>query len=556
MEIPEAKGKPFVSGILPMICSPILRKMLIAAQMLVGCLMVIPAQAGDATPIRVMSFNIRYGTAKDGENSWTKRRDFLVETIRQFEPDLLGTQETLADQKDFLAEKLAGYEAHGVGRDDGKLKGEMAALFFRRDRFEKIAGGHFWLSESPDTVGKKGWDAALPRIVSWVKLKESKAPDELPLLFLNTHFDHMGVKAREESSRLIRSKITELGQGCRVVVTGDFNAGEGSKPYLALFGMEGKIVSPVKDTLRAYRPTRGKKEGTFTAFNAANQEGERIDWIGCSQHFEVRTAGIDRTQKEGTTPSDHFAVTAVLRAKGKPGEKRTLRVLCYNIHHGRGTDDKVDLPRLAKVIGSVDADVVALQEVDNKTKRTGGVDQTAELARLTELNGLFGRQIDFQGGTYGQAVLSRFAISGSNIHVLPGEPDRETRIAFETRMDIYGKDHAFVSTHLHHQSQEFRVRQAEKIVEVFGNVGVPVIVAGDLNAYPNSEPLKVFKKEWGSATGGKAIATFPAPKPVNQIDYILFKPKGSFSVQQVKVLDEPVASDHRPILAVLEVEGQ
>ena len=112
MEIPEAKGKPFVSGILPMICSPILRKMLIAAQMLVGCLMVIPAQAGDATPIRVMSFNIRYGTAKDGENSWTKRRDFLVDTIRQFEPDLLGTQETLADQKDFLAEKLAGYEAH------------------------------------------------------------------------------------------------------------------------------------------------------------------------------------------------------------------------------------------------------------------------------------------------------------------------------------------------------------------------------------------------------------------------------------------------------------
>ena len=96
---------------------------------LVGCLAVRPAQAEDATPIRVMSFNIRYGTAKDGENSWTKRRDFLVDTIRQFDPDLLGTQETLADQKDFLAEKLPGYEAHGVGRDDGKLKGEMRHCF-------------------------------------------------------------------------------------------------------------------------------------------------------------------------------------------------------------------------------------------------------------------------------------------------------------------------------------------------------------------------------------------------------------------------------------------
>ncbi len=538
-----------------MICSPILRKTLIAALTLVGCLMVVPAHADDATPLRVMSFNIRFGTAKDGENSWTKRRDFLVDTIRKFDPDLLGTQETLADQKDFLADKLQGFEAHGVGRDDGNLKGEMAALFFRRDRFEKIAGGHFWLSESPDTVGKKGWDAALPRLVSWVKLKETKVPDALPLLFLNTHFDHMGVQAREESARLIRSKITELGQGCRVVLTGDFNAGEGNKPYQALFGSEGKAASPVEDTLRVYRPIRGKEEGTFTAFKASNSTGDRIDWIGASRHFEVRTAGIDRTQKNGATPSDHFPVTAVLRAQGKPGEKKTLRVLCYNIHHGRGTDDQVDLPRLARVIRGVDPDLVALQEVDNKTKRTGGVDQTAELARLTDLHGLFGRQIDFQGGTYGQAVLSRFPITGSAIHVLPGEPDRETRIAFETTMSVFGNEHSFVSTHLHHQSNDFRVKQAEKIREVFAGVDRPVIVVGDLNAYPNSKPLQVFKNDWGSATAGKPIPTFPSEKPANQIDYILFKPKDRFFVQQVKVLEEPVASDHRPIFAVLQPAG-
>ena len=539
-----------------MTCCSIIRKNLIAVLTLVGCLAVRPAQAEDATPIRVMSFNIRYGTAKDGENSWTKRRDFLVDTIRQFDPDLLGTQETLADQKDFLAEKLPGYEAHGVGRDDGKLKGEMAALFFRRDRFEKITGGHFWLSESPDTVGKKGWDAALPRLVSWVKLKETRQPDELPLLFLNTHFDHMGEKAREESAKLIRSKITELGQGCRVVVTGDFNAGEGSKPYQALFGAEGKAASPVEDTLRVYQPVRGKEEGTFTAFKPSATTGDRIDWIGASRHFEVRTAGIDRTQKNGATPSDHFPVTAVLRAKGKPGTKKTLRVLCYNIHHGRGTDDKVDLPRLARVIRSVDPDLVALQEVDNKTKRTGGVDQTADLARLTDLNGLFGRQIDFQGGTYGQAVLSRFPITGSEIHVLPGEPDRETRIAFETRMSIFGKEHSFVSTHLHHQSNEFRVKQADKIREVFASADRPVLVVGDLNAYPKSKPLEVFRKDWGNATAAQPIPTFPSQKPTNQIDYILFKPSTSFVVRDVKVLDEPVASDHRPIFAVLEAASR
>ncbi len=532
-----------------------LLKTLFAVLTLAGCLAVCPARGEDATPIRVMSFNIRYGTARDGENSWTKRRDFLVETIRQFDPDLLGTQETLADQKDFLAEKLRGYEPHGVGRDDGQQKGEMAALFFRRDRFEKIAGGHFWLSESPDTVGKKGWDAALPRLVSWVKLKEIKGPDPLPLLFLNTHFDHMGNQAREESAKLIRRKITELGQDCRVVVTGDFNAGEGSKPYQALFGSEGKAASPVEDTLRAYRPRRGKEEGTFTAFKASNSTGDRIDWIGASRHFEVRTAAIDRTQKNGATPSDHFPVTAVLRAQGKPNEKKTLRVLCYNIHHGRGTDDKVDLPRLAQVIRSVDPDLVALQEVDNKTKRTGGVDQTAELARLTDMDGLFGRQIDFQGGTYGQAVLSRFPITGSAIHVLPGEPDRETRIAFETRVSVFGKEHSFVSTHLHHQSNDFRVRQAEKIREVFAGADRPVIVVGDLNAYPNSKPLQVFKGGWSSATADRPIPTFPAGKPTNQIDYILFKPGDRFVVQQVRVLEEPVASDHRPIFAVLQLAG-
>ena len=513
------------------------------------------SRAEDLPPIRVMSFNIRYGTARDGENSWPRRRDFLVETIQSFGPDLLGTQETLADQRDFLAEKLPGYESHGVGRDDGQKKGEMAALFFKKDRFEKLAGGHFWLSDTPDAVGKKGWDAALPRLVSWVKLKEPKAPDEPPLLFLNTHFDHMGVKARAESAQLIRKKISELGQGCRVVVTGDFNAGEGSGPYQALFANDGKAASPVMDTLRVYQPARQKEEGTFTEFKATSTGGERIDWIGCSPHFEVRTAGIDRTQKNGSTPSDHFPVTAVLRAQAKTSQKKTLRVLCYNIHHGRGTDNKVDLPRLARVIRSVDPDLVALQEVDNKTRRTGGVDQTAELARLTGLHGLFGRQIDFEGGLYGQAVLSRFPITASNIHVLPGEPNRETRIAFETRMSLFGKEHSFVSTHLHHQSNDFRVLQAEKIREIFAQANRPVLVVGDLNAYPRSKPLRIFQADWGNATAGQVLPTFPSDQPTNQIDYILFKPRAGFQVRQVLVLDEPVASDHRPVFAVLEPVG-
>ena len=101
----------------------------------------------------------RYGTAQDGDNQWDRRRDLLVETVRAFDPDLLGTQETLAFQRNFLAEQLPGYDHLGVGRDDGGERGEMMALFYKRDRFEKLGGGHFWLSETPDVIGSQSWDS-------------------------------------------------------------------------------------------------------------------------------------------------------------------------------------------------------------------------------------------------------------------------------------------------------------------------------------------------------------------------------------------------------------
>jgi endonuclease/exonuclease/phosphatase family metal-dependent hydrolase len=271
------------------------------------------AGAGRAgEPIRVMSWNIRYGTAADGENAWPHRRAWLAETVTRHDPHLLGTQETLAFQRDELLGLLHRYEAAGVGRDDGRERGEMAAIFFRTDRFEKLAGGDFWLSPTPGEVGSRGWDAALPRIATWVKLTDKADRDAAPVLFVNTHFDHRGAEARRESARLLRRWIGEHGAGCRVIVTGDFNAGEGSAPWEALFATEDDGPSPVVDAFRAAVPERGAAgpEGTFTGFEAANTGGERIDWIGCSRGFRVVAAGIDRTQREGRTPSDHAAVTA------------------------------------------------------------------------------------------------------------------------------------------------------------------------------------------------------------------------------------------------------
>ena len=272
-----------------------------------------PAAASE--PVRVMSFNIRYGTADDGVNAWPKRKQFLADTITRFDPDLLGTQETLAFQRDELRGLLHRYEAAGVGRDDGREKGEMAALFYKPARFEKIAGGDFWLSPEPETVGSKGWDAALPRIATWVKLADKGDAAAAPILFLNTHFDHQGAEARRESAALIHCWLGEHGAGCRLVVTGDFNAGEGTPPYEALFAPGDDGQSTLVDTFRVAVPKRGAAgpEGTFTGFDARNTGGERIDWIGCSRGFRVAAGGIDRTERDGRTPSDHAAVTVVLQ---------------------------------------------------------------------------------------------------------------------------------------------------------------------------------------------------------------------------------------------------
>jgi endonuclease/exonuclease/phosphatase family metal-dependent hydrolase len=266
--------------------------------------------ANDDPQIKVMSFNIRFGTASDGDNHWDKRKEFLIETIKKFDPDLLGTQETLGFQRDYLAKNLPGYAVEGVGRDDGKEQGEMMALYYRQERFEKLESGHFWLSERPDEIGSKSWDSSLPRMVTYVKLKDQKNPSAKPIAFFNTHFDHRGPIARLESAKLIRRKISEMAADCRVILTGDFNADADSDPYKALFAGED---APIVDAYRKKNPEKKADEGTFSGFKAGENKGARIDWIGCSKQLEVVDCQIDRTEKEGRTPSDHFPILAILK---------------------------------------------------------------------------------------------------------------------------------------------------------------------------------------------------------------------------------------------------
>jgi len=271
-------------------------------------------QAPGGQALRVMSFNIRYANPDDGENIWDRRKDFLAETIKAFGPDLLGTQETEGHQRDDLLTRLDGYEVLAAGRNDGRESGEMMALFYRKDRFEKLAGGHFWLSETPDVPGSKGWDTSLPRMTTWIKLKDRADPESKPIAFFNTHFDHRGKLARIESARLLRKKIDELGADCRVVVTGDFNSREGSEPYQVLFRAEPASSRQIADTYRATHPeSKPEEEGTTSGFRADSRSTSRIDWIGVSTDWTIKEAAIVRAQKEGRTPSDHHAITAILQ---------------------------------------------------------------------------------------------------------------------------------------------------------------------------------------------------------------------------------------------------
>jgi len=237
---------------------------------------------------------------------------------------------------------------------------------------------------------------------------------------------------------------------------------------------------------------------------------------------------------------------------------RTLRVLCYNIHHGEGTDGKLDLGRIAGIIKAAKPDLVFLQEVDQNTTRTKKVDQTIELAKLTGLEAEFGKAIDLQGGAYGLAILSRFPLKGVKVHKLPGKEKQEARIVMQATVEPGGgiPGLTLLNTHLQHDDGETREKQAAKIDELFGRAADFMILAGDLNARPGSAPVKTLAKNWAFATepGGKGLFTIPSDTPKQQIDYVLFR--GKFKAVEARVIEEKVASDHRPVLVVLEWAGK
>lgn len=244
--------------------------------------------------------------------------------------------------------------------------------------------------------------------------------------------------------------------------------------------------------------------------------------------------------------------------------KTSLRILCYNIHYGQGNDGVYDLERLAEVIKAVKPDLVALQEVDVMVRRSGKVHQASKLGELCGLKTFYGPTQHYEGGLYGNAILTNLPVSDVLIHPLPytdATPELTTypRAAIAVTVTAPdGKPLRFISTHFQHNVETDRVNQSHAINELFAADGddLRTILAGDMNAIPGSEPVQVLETKWQNAIDEAAAPTVPSQNPTSRIDYIFYRSKSQFQVEESKVIDEAMASDHRPVFAVLTLVAE
>lgn len=249
--------------------------------------------------IKVMTYNIRCAYCEDSSdvNHWSKRKFLVAYLIKTDNPDLIGLQEAEQFQIKDLIKMLDDYEFYGVGREDGKEKGESAAILYRKNRFVPLSKKTLWLSETPEMVSK-GWDAALNRTVTILKLKDLKSSREFYLF--NTHFDHLGEKARTESSRLIINETNKFSNNLPVILTGDFNYTSKSDGY--------KIITRTLSDANFVSPKSTGGNISFNGFGKEIEPDNKIDFIFVNNQIEVLTHTIDTTTFNGLYPSDHYPI--------------------------------------------------------------------------------------------------------------------------------------------------------------------------------------------------------------------------------------------------------
>lgn len=270
--------------------------------------------------LTVMSFNLRYLNEQDGENHWSNRLDKVVKMIHNHRPDLIGTQEVLPSMLDDLTAALPEYAWIGRGRDNEDGDGEHCAIFYKKDLAEVLEQGQFWLSETPETAGVAGWDARLPRICTWAQFKGKDGTDlsGRTFLFYNTHLDHVGKLAKEESAKLIWKQMKEQWQhtSIPVMLTGDFNSHPDTMPIQYLDERSFDEDNALR-LVNAYEVIDGPVGATAHGFKgimeASSIKGKPIDYIYVSSDLQVIETEVDRSRIGGGYPSDHYPVVTHLQ---------------------------------------------------------------------------------------------------------------------------------------------------------------------------------------------------------------------------------------------------
>jgi endonuclease/exonuclease/phosphatase family metal-dependent hydrolase len=261
-------------------------------------------QPAAAAPLTVMSFNIRYGTANDGDNHWLKRREQLFALLREQQADVVGLQEALHGQIEEILTAVPGYDYVGVGRSDGRQAGEYAAILYRTARLEARRSDTFWFSDTPGVVKSTSWGNQIERICTWAYFEDREGP---VFYVYNVHLDHLSQPSRERSAALLLERIRARDPKAPMVVTGDFNAGETNPAAQAM-------LTAFKDSFRILHPD-AREVGTFNGFTYGQTGGEKIDFVFVEPGAEVLTAEIVRSSSDGRYPSDHFPVTARIRLR-------------------------------------------------------------------------------------------------------------------------------------------------------------------------------------------------------------------------------------------------
>ena len=505
------------------------------------------APVWDGAPLKVLAWNIWHGGRRKGRDEGVAR---VTEVIRNSGADIVLMQETYGSGPR-IAGRL-GFEFYLRSSNLSIMSRYPIGDVHRLYQGFRFGGATIWLRPDLPVQAYSLWINYLPSV------EKALASGATGLELAAADAKTRGKEIHEILNELIpHLKATP---DMPVIIGGDFNSGshlDWTQGAADLDNHQGRVVTwPVSaamdangfvDTFRVAHPDPIQGPGFTWSPEFPESHQDRIDYVYTrGEAITTSDSVVLRSHPRGW-PSDHAGVLSTLRLLAK---KSRLKVMSYNIKHGLGNDGKIDLERVAGLVEKVAPDVLALQEMDENCGRSGSVDQAAWLGKRLGMTPMFGPFMDYNGGRYGMALLSRVpVVSWENI-VLPGKTEPRASVAARLRFSS-GSEVVVVGVHFYATEDE-RLAQAREVLEYLKGETAPVLLAGDFNSTPDSPVMELFGAAWLHPEKGEDRLTFPSDKPDREIDYFVLRGFPSAKVVTMDVLEEPVISDHRPL--VLDVE--